>query len=450
MTQRGDATGARYMVVHPHLHGSGFGNQVGMLLQHVALAAFSGRALVLPALHEPPEHRRRGEAARLWTEDVLNLTAFAPLARVVSRRQLGPTIGSLKWHEHATLPFSAAAGGERARPLRLKPAPLPALLAAAQLLGERASCEEGGDGGCAVQHVAYCHTTTCRSRTRRACKRLAGGCARTAQRLPNNYLFEHRLGPLLCAEGSPLLARSPARGGAAAPDPSTRTLEVASLAATLQRHERRALAQLTFAHSVRTRASAYARALGGRYFAVHARLRDAERTGSEGKAVYNKGVAAAQLPQMLATLVRRIRSKDGGGGSAVRLIYLASNRPQTVGKLLPQIRAALSRAGFDDVLVRGWLDVARADTGMAPPDGLLAALVELELCSLAPLGFAGSSFSTWANLIGARRWAAAASMAVGDERRRAPAYVDLHSGASVPACAASGGLASEFRNRSVG
>ena len=100
--------------------------------------------------------------------------------------------------------------------------------------------------------------------------------------------------------------------------------------------------------------------------------------------------------------------------------------------------------------LRGWLDVARADTGMAPPDGLLAALVELELCSLAPLGFAGSSFSTWANLIGARRWAAAASMAVGDERRRAPAYVDLHTGASVPTCAANGGLASEFRNRSVG
>ena len=149
---------------------------------------------------------------------MLNLSAFAPLARVVSRRQLAPTIGSLKWHEHATLTFSAAAGGERARPLRLKPAPLPALLAAAQLLGERASCEEGGDGGCAVQHVAYCHTTTCRSRTRRACKRLAGGCARTAQRLPNNYLFEHRLGPLLCAEGSPLLARSPARARPARED----------------------------------------------------------------------------------------------------------------------------------------------------------------------------------------------------------------------------------------
>ena len=177
------STGARYMVVHPHLHGSGFGNQVGMLLQHVALAAFSGRTLVLPALHEPPEHQRRGEsAARLWTEDALNLSAFAPLARVLSRRQLGPTIGSLKWHDHASLTFSAAAGREPARrPLRLRPAPLPALLAAAQLLRERASCEEGlGDGGCAVEHVAYCHTTTCRSRTRRACRKLAGGCARAA------------------------------------------------------------------------------------------------------------------------------------------------------------------------------------------------------------------------------------------------------------------------------
>ena len=41
----------RLLIVHPSLHGSGFGNQVGMLLQHLSLAALSGRALVLPPFH---------------------------------------------------------------------------------------------------------------------------------------------------------------------------------------------------------------------------------------------------------------------------------------------------------------------------------------------------------------------------------------------------------------
>ena len=36
--------------------------------------------------------------------------------------------------------------------------------------------------------------------------------------------------------------------------------------------------------------------------------------------------------------------------------------------------------------------------------GLRDALVEHELCVHAPVAFYGSAFSTWANLIAARRW----------------------------------------------
>ena len=36
------------LVVAPTLHGSGFGNQIGMLLLHVSLASLSRRTLVLP------------------------------------------------------------------------------------------------------------------------------------------------------------------------------------------------------------------------------------------------------------------------------------------------------------------------------------------------------------------------------------------------------------------
>ena len=53
-------TRASYFIVHPTLHGSGFGNQVGMMLQHIALAAHSQRTLVLPPFHVPPEHRHAG------------------------------------------------------------------------------------------------------------------------------------------------------------------------------------------------------------------------------------------------------------------------------------------------------------------------------------------------------------------------------------------------------
>ena len=72
--------------VHAPLHASGFGNQVGMLLQHVALAAFSARALVLPPIHQPREHRSvsSSTAPELRSDAVFNLSAMSPLARVIS------------------------------------------------------------------------------------------------------------------------------------------------------------------------------------------------------------------------------------------------------------------------------------------------------------------------------------------------------------------------------
>eukprot|EP00966_Prymnesium_polylepis_P279748 6463112-Prymnesium_polylepis.1 len=46
-----------YLVVHPVLHTSGFGNQMGMLLQHLAIASEAGRALLIPPFHQPASHR---------------------------------------------------------------------------------------------------------------------------------------------------------------------------------------------------------------------------------------------------------------------------------------------------------------------------------------------------------------------------------------------------------
>ena len=58
---------------------------------------------------------------------------------------------------------------------------------------------------------------------------------------------------------------------------------------------------------------------------------------------------------------------------------------------------SLRLASWDDVVVH---------RGTAPFGGLRDALIEHELCVTAPNGFAGSQFSTWSNLIGARRWLA--------------------------------------------
>ena len=106
-------------------------------------------------------------------------------------------------------------------------------------------------------------------------------------------------------------------------------------------------------------------------------------------------------------------------------LYVASNRPSAVRALLPKIAAAVASAGLaTTVRVKCWHDL------LAKEDGLRAALIEHELCVNAPLGFAGSPFSTWANLIGARRVA------------NGRPYVDLQTGALVPACAAAASSAS--------
>jgi hypothetical protein len=44
------------LIVHPLLHESGFGNQFGMALQHLAITQLAGRDLVLPHFRQPREH----------------------------------------------------------------------------------------------------------------------------------------------------------------------------------------------------------------------------------------------------------------------------------------------------------------------------------------------------------------------------------------------------------
>lgn len=44
------------VIVHPLLHESGFGNQFGMVLQHLAITQLAGRDLVLPHFRQPREH----------------------------------------------------------------------------------------------------------------------------------------------------------------------------------------------------------------------------------------------------------------------------------------------------------------------------------------------------------------------------------------------------------
>ena len=144
---------------------------------------------------------------------------------------------------------------------------------------------------------------------------------------------------------------------------------------------------------------------------------------------------------MLAGLLTRMRNATSSSISSggVRTLYVASNKPSAVRRQMEAIRAAIARAGFRSLLVRGWHDLLASgkeeEEEAAADEGLRAALVEHELCTLAPAGFAGSTVSTWANLIGARRWVAG----------HRDAYRDVHTGALVPACAAHGGLAPELQ-----
>lgn len=422
---------SRYLYVHPQLHGSGFGNQVGMLLQHIALAAFSGRTLVLPDVHQPREHQQHErDALTIPADEIFNLTALEPLARVLSRRQVQL---AADLSTEGRLTFSSL-GVKQRLPLRMLGAPLPPLVAAAQMLRAQMACEEGG-GHCVVRHVSYCHLASCRARTRRACRRLSTGCSRLTQRLPNNYLFAHRLGPLVCGTNDPTTYHGAGDGALAD-----------AVKSDLLAYQRQALARLALSDVLRVRAAAYAHALGDGYMAVHARLRDVKSTtgapaSDTANAEYNKGLTGSELPSLLASLMRTIH-RNASKGESVRTLYVASNRPGTVQRLRPTITAALAHAGFGSVALRSWYDLSRpsplpeSKLSSVPAlpevdepglDGLRAALVEHELCTRAPRGFAGSPFSTWANLIGARRWAA------GHAADRA--YLNLHNGAVVPACA---------------
>ena len=177
-----------FLIVDPELHGSGFGNQVGMLLQHVALAALSGRTLVLPAIHQPLEHRHDRDAAEtLDAGTVFNLSALAPLARVLEQRQLGRVAGG-DFGVDAQLTFGVLSGAARGLPLRMEPAPLPSLLAAVRLLRSSSGCAEEEEragrarSSAPCHRISYCHTPSCRTRTRRACRSLPRAAA--AQQLP--------------------------------------------------------------------------------------------------------------------------------------------------------------------------------------------------------------------------------------------------------------------------
>ena len=188
-----------------------------MLQLHVSLAAVSRRTLVLPPIHLPLEHRSQTDGGdnSLSADEVLDLAAFAPLTHVQSLRS---------WPAAPLLPralftFAELQHGKSSKrrmrshhPAQLAAEPVPALVAALGLLRGEAACDDrdsarqrgrrrpqhachgsgpSGDpspaaaasaaaGGARSSVVAYCHLPSCRSRTRRACKRLRGGCTRTA------------------------------------------------------------------------------------------------------------------------------------------------------------------------------------------------------------------------------------------------------------------------------
>ena len=77
------------LVVHPELHTSGFGNQLGMLLQHLSIAALSHVQLVVPPLHVPVEHRQAPAFAEvLHADEVFNFSALSPLVNVTAFRRV--------------------------------------------------------------------------------------------------------------------------------------------------------------------------------------------------------------------------------------------------------------------------------------------------------------------------------------------------------------------------
>ncbi len=209
---------------------------------------------------------------------------------------------------------------------------------------------------------------------------------------------------------------------------------------------------------MRARAARIAAALGAGFVAVHVRLRD---RGAQG--LGSKGLNRSQLPaalRRLAPLLREARRAGGGGAAAAvarqpgqppgscsgggvsgggggglapaeeqLTVYVATNRPGALRELRPALEAALAAELGRGARLRGWHDVAAAEGGGLR--GLRAALVEHELCAREAACFAGSQWSTWSNLIGARRWALGQPASC--------AYLDMDSGLPAPACARTSG-----------
>ena len=443
----------RYLIVHPVLHTSGFGNQVGMLLQHLAVARLSGRSLVLPPIHQPTEHRAPNEPeeeSHIDADGVFNLTTLSTASStVLTTREATSTLAATGVAVRPRqLTFSSATGDGDGAPLQMQPAPLPALLAAVELLRNPPACVAGagrrGAGAVAAAPCAaigYCHLVSCRSRTKRACRRQR--CTRSAQRLPNNYLFAHRLPPLLCGV---LDDQQPGGGGDSAPvDASTRAALLG-----VWRLQHVALRQLRLAAPLRDGAAQAAFALG-RFVAIHVRLTDRTPSGDKAGGGPSKGLNHTALPAMVRRIAPLLLSAANGpegggahGGSRTTVLYIATNKPDVVRAMRSELAAALAAAqagatapggggsgsggGGGALLLRGWYDLPAAQT--AGLRGLRAALLEHELCATWARAYAGSVWSTWSNLIGARRWARGGGGAA------AAAYLDVQSGLPAPACAA--------------
>ena len=490
------------LVVHPTLHSSGFGNQLGMLLQHLSIAALSGARLVVPPVHVPVEHRRSSAVPeQLHADQVFNFTSLLPLVNATALRLVPPlqwlartgrkmgtfeSLSSRKERDGEPWPSSPIAR------LSLDSAFPDALSMVASLRG-MGGCRGGcaGDASrCAEpRFVRYCHTIDCRAHTRhayRSCRRRRkrkGWCGATAGsqqrgappyvRLRNNYYFAHKLPAVLCdrgpahcatctglAPGAATLppaaaaraARSRADGSVAGllPWRSDGTNRTALFEWRMVAAERELLSRLQLSGEIRAAAAEIAAALG-EYACVHVRLHDASGGGSGGgreggsegaseggreegsdggrkggSVAGRKGLGTAETIAALRRLAPRLRA------AGARAVYVASNRPNAVRAVGADLAGALAAAASTQasspavqparpLRLLAWHDVRHRG---AVPTGLRAALIEHEVCATAPRGFAGSQFSTWANLIGARRWLAG----------RPNPYIDLTSAAAVPRC----------------
>ena len=464
------------LVVYPELHASGFGNQLGMLLQHLAIAALSHAQLVVPPLHVPVEHRQaRAFAEVLHADEVFNFSALSPLVNATAFRRV-PWLQWMAQHQEIVgKKMRVFAPLPESRSGRLGDTWTSPPIARVSLSTERADLtmievlrtNRSGLGtvasGWSSQTWGYCHTVACRGQTRRVakqeCRRKTkmrhsrhgcGGTVRKYVRLGNNYYFARKLPWLLCARGG-----APADG---ASNPATavarrnmedgvRTaLEDGAPSASyvdelLSATEREMLSRLELSGELRSAAGEIAASLGA-YACVHVRLRDDEAdAASEGAA--SKGLDKAFLLSALRELAPRLHA----GGA--RTVYVASNRPGAMRAMRADLEAAVAtptsshasaqigEIGGRPLQLSTWHDVLHRGV---VPTGLRAALLEHEICATAPKGFAGSQFSTWANLIGARRWLAGWP----------EAYVDLTSGAVVPNCGSLGRLAAGSPRRGAG